>query len=241
MTFSIEVKTRTEAADETREQGSIPAVLYGPEIKSTSVAVDSLVFDKLYQEAGESNLIDLTVEGGKGASKVLVQDVQRDPVKGNIVHIDFMKINMDKEMFATLPIDFAGESLAVKELGGTLIKSLRELNVKCLPKDLVGQVDLDLSVLKTFDDIVHIGDLKLPEGITTTDNEDTVVAKVVPPLTEEQLKAMEETVTEDVADVEVDGEKKEEGEEVAEGAEEKKEKGEEAAKEEKSEESKKKE
>jgi len=126
---------------------------------------------------------------------------------------------MNKEMHATLPINFVGESLAVKELGGTLIKSLQELDIKCLPKDLVSHIDMDLSVLKTFDDIVHIKELVVPAGITIMENPETVVAKVAAPLTEEQLKAMEESgVAKAVADIEVAGAKKEgeDGEVVAE-------------------------
>ncbi len=219
MTFAIEVKTKTQTAEETRGLGLIPAVLYGQEDGAISVAVDKLAFEKLYGEAGESSLVDLSVAGGKGAVKVLIQDIQRDPVKGDITHVDFMRINMNKEMHATLPINFVGESLAVKELGGTLIKSLQELDIKCLPKDLVSHIDMDLSVLKTFDDIVHIKELVVPAGITIMENPETVVAKVAAPLTEEQLKAMEESgVAKAVADIEVAGAKKEgeDGEVVAE-------------------------
>jgi large subunit ribosomal protein L25 len=213
MTFSIEVKKRTGDPQNTRDLGLIPAVLYGKGEEPVSVAIDSSVFLKLYQEAGESNLIDLNIEGGKEKSKVLIQEIQRDPVKGNIIHIDLMKIDMNKEMHATLPIEFVGEAPAVKELGGTLIKGLQELNIKCLPSNLVGSISLDISILKTFDDTVRVGDINFPEGIVSTNSPETVVAKVAAPLSEEQLKAMEETVAKDVSEVEVEGVKKEEGEE----------------------------
>ncbi|MDP2692556.1 MAG: 50S ribosomal protein L25 [bacterium] len=218
MTFSIEVKTKTEKADSIREQGLVPGVLYGPETTPVSFSVDSLVFEKLYDKAGESNLIDLKLDA-KEPVKVLVQDIQKDPVKGNITHIDLLQINMSKEMYATIPVNFIGESAAVKTLGGTLMKSLREIEVKCLPKDLVGSIDLDLSVLATFDDVVHIKDLVLSAGLTVTENPETVVAKVAVPLTEDQLKAMEESDTGDISKVVVEGEKKEDGETV-EGSEE---------------------
>ncbi len=218
MTFSIEVKTRQEKADSVRENGLVPGVLYGPETKPVSFSVDSRTFEKLYEEAGESNLVDLTLDG-KNPTKVLIQDIQRDPVRGDIIHIDLLQINMNKEMYATVPIHFIGESAAIKELGGTLIKGLKEVEVKCLPKDLVGSIDLDISVLATFDDVVHVKDLVLPEGITVTENPDTVVAKVAEPLSEEELKAMEESSEADVSKVEVEGEKKAEGEEAKEGEE----------------------
>lgn len=222
MNFSINVKPRTENAEQTRSKGLVPAVLYGPESKSESVAVDYLTFEKLYQEAGESNLVDLTVEGSNNSSKVLIQEVQKDPVKDNFIHIDFMQINMKKEMHAAVPINYIGESAAVKELGGTLIKGPQTLNIKCLPNDLVGSINLDLSVLKTFDDVVKIGDIVLPEGIVVTDNLNTVAAKVAPPLTEEQLAAMEKTTQVDVSGVEVEGAKAVEGAEGESPAEESK-------------------
>lgn len=209
MSFSIEVKKRVGTVEAIREQGFIPAVVYGPEAKPESVSVSKAVFDKLYEDAGESNLIDLNVEGAKEPFKVLIQDVQVDPVKSNFIHVDFLRINMNKVMSATIPIEFVGESEAVKALGGTLIENLQELNIECLPNDLVDHIEVDISVLKTFDDIVHVSDLKLPKGITSADNLNTVVVKVAPPLTEEQLKAMEESGPKGVEDVESAKPKKE--------------------------------
>ncbi|OGH59820.1 MAG: hypothetical protein A2725_02270 [Candidatus Magasanikbacteria bacterium RIFCSPHIGHO2_01_FULL_33_34] len=221
MTFSITVKTRQDKADKTREQGLVPGILYGPETKPVPFSVGSLAFEKLYEQTGESNLIDLTLDSGEPV-KVLVQDIQKHPVKDNIMHIDLLQINMSKEMFATLPITFVGESLAVKALGGTLNKGLDEVEIKCLPKDLVGHIEVDLSVLATFDDFVRVKDLVLPPGITVLDNQEVVVAKVSAPLTEEQIKAMEESGSADIASVVVEGEKKEDAT-ASEGGEEKKE------------------
>ncbi|OGH89993.1 MAG: hypothetical protein A2469_03235 [Candidatus Magasanikbacteria bacterium RIFOXYC2_FULL_40_16] len=214
MTFSIEIKTRKENATDTRTQGLIPGVLYGPEIESTSFSVNGLVFGKLYEEAGESNLIDLAIDGKKPV-KVLIQDIQRDPVKNSITHIDLLQINMNKEMHATIPINFVGESVAVKEMGGTLNTSLEEVEVKCLPKDLVGSIEVNLSVLATFDDAVYVKDLVLPPGIVVTDSPNTAIATVSAPLTEEQLKAMEESAIGDISKVEVEKEKKEGDEEAS--------------------------
>lgn len=227
MNFSIEVKTRTEKSAVTRAQGLIPGVLYGQKIKPISVFVNGIVFEKLYKQAGESNLIDLQLDG-KNPGKVLIQDVQIDPVRGNIIHVDLMQIDMGKEIHATVPINFVNEAPAVKELGGTLIKALQELNIKCLPKDLVGQIDFDLSGLKTFDDVIHVRELILPSGIVVTDSADVVVAKVNKPLTEEEFKAMEEGQVKDIATIEVEGEKEKAEKEAALAAEGEKEKKEES-------------
>lgn len=216
MTYTLIVNKRESGkAEQTRQENLIPAVLYGSEIEPVSVAVDYNTFEKLYNEAGESSLIDFSVEGDKAEPvKILIQDIQYDPVKGRMIHIDFRQIKMDEEMHATIELSFVGESLAVKELGGTLNTGNDYVNVKCLPKDLVSEIEVDLSVLKTFDDVIKISDLKVPAGVTIVDNSDTVVAKVAAPLSEEQLKAMEESEAPSIEDVEVEGKEKKEDEEA---------------------------
>jgi large subunit ribosomal protein L25 len=223
MTFTITAQKRTSgAADALRADGGIPAVVYGPEIESFPVGIDYRTFEKLYQEAGESSLLDLAVDGGTPIN-VLIQDVQYDPVKGRIIHVDFRQIKMGEEMTATVELNFIGESDAVKTLGGTLNKTIDSVDVKCLPKDLVGHIDVDLSTLKTFDDVITIGSLTIPVGISITDNPDTPVAKVAAPLTEDQLKAMEESGPSSVDEIEVEKKKEEEAGEAEDG--EKKEEG----------------
>lgn len=211
MTFTIAAATREAGnADALRKDARIPAVVYGPEIDPISISVSYRDFDKLYNEAGESSLIDLAVEGLKETVTVLIQDVQYDPVKGTIQHADFRQINMGEAIDATVELTFVGQAPAVKELGGTLNANLDSVSVTCLPKDLVSHIDVDLSVLATFDDAITIADLQLPEGVEVTDAPDTLVANVSAPLTEEQLAAMEATQDADVDSVEVEGKKKDE-------------------------------
>jgi len=210
MAYSITLKTRKGNAEELRAEGNVPGVIYGPDREPISVYVPYNDLDKLYQEAGESTLVDVTVEGEQEA-KVLIQDVQYDPVKGRYIHVDFRQIDMNKPMYAATELKFIGESPAVKELGGTLVKPIEHLNIKCLPKDLVSEIEVDLSKLNNFEDVIHVKDLNLPAGITVEDNMDNVIAKVSAPLTDEQLKAMEESQTKSIDDVE--GMKKEEDKE----------------------------
>ena len=223
MTLILTAKKREAGkAEDTRNEGQIPGVLYGPEIEAVSIAFDYNTFEKLYNEAGESTLIDFTVEGDKEPTKVLVQDVQIDPVKRTITHVDLRQIRMGVEMSATIELNFIGESAAVKEQGGTLVKAHDSVNVKCLPKNLVSSIDVDLSTLATFEDSISIKDLKLPEGIVVTDDPEGSIAKVSAPMSEDQLKAMDEAEAPSIADVEVEGDKKdgsasEAGEEKKEG------------------------
>ncbi len=228
MAFTIQATKRTkQTADDLRADRQIPAVVYGPQTPSTSVAVNYREFEKLYAAAGESSLIDFSIDGAAPV-KALVQEVQYEPVKGRVLHVDFRQIDMTKEMNATVELHFIGESSAVKDLGGTLIKTLEEVDVLCLPQNLVSHIDIDLSVLKGFTDVIHVSDLVLPNGITVENDADMVLAKVAAPLTEDEIKAMEAvSAPVDLSKIEVEkkGKTLEEGAEgAAEGGEKKEEK-----------------
>lgn len=234
--ITLPVKTRKETkklVKKLREQGQIPAVLYGHKIKPKNLSVGYNQFEKIYKEAGESSLIDLIVDKEK-PFKALIQEVQYDPFKGKIIHVDFHQVRMDEKITTTIPIKLIGESPAVKELGGTLVTSLDEIEIECLPNDLVHEIEVDVSSLKTFDDLIHIKDLKIPSRIKVLKNEDEVVVSVTPPRTEEELKELEQ-VPEAVAEAEAEAKAAEEGAEEVEGAGEKAESTEEKAPEKKSE------
>ncbi len=222
MTFTFSAKKRGKReADSIRASGGVLGVLYGQGCDPVSMSAEHVAFVKLYDAAGESSLIDLSLEGEKEPIKVLIQDVQYDPVKRGIIHFDLRRINMNKEMEVSVELNFIGEAPAVKSLGGTLVKTVESLNVKCLPKDLVSQIDVELGVLATFSDTIRLKDLKIPAGFKLMDKPEMVIAKVLAPLTEEQLKAMEEEGKKGVEVVEKVEKKVKEGEEeevVAEGA-----------------------
>ncbi|HOX60498.1 MAG TPA: 50S ribosomal protein L25 [Candidatus Magasanikbacteria bacterium] len=213
-------KRQSGNASEDRISKVIPAVVYGPGFQPISVGVEYNPFEKLYNSVGGAELIDLVIEGEKEPVKVLIQAVQFDPIHSTITHIDFRGIDPSKEMVVKIHLRFVGESAAVKEMGGTFVKLADAVEAKCLPKDLVGEIQVDISSLKTFEDALRISDLVLPGGIKPVGNPSQIIAKVTPPLTEEQLKAMEEAGTKGVADIEVvKKEKKVEEGAVAEDAE----------------------
>ncbi len=214
MPYSLIVKSRTaQKLEELRKSGQIPGVMYGADSTPKPIVVPAVEFSKLYEQAGDSSLVDVTIDGTKESVKALIQDIQYDPVKGSMIHFDLRQINMNEEMHADIHLVFVGEAPAVKELGGTLMKQLSSIEVKCLPKDLVGEIEIDLSSLKTFEDAIHVGDLKLPSGMVAIDNKEQLIAKVTPPLSEDQLKAMEEVPvaapTLDEIEVEKKGKKEE--------------------------------
>jgi large subunit ribosomal protein L25 len=225
MTYSLSATTRTTSGDRTREQGQIPAVLYGAGQDSQSVAVENAHFIKLYRAAGEASLIDLTVDG-KDAGKALIQEVQLDPVKDHIIHVDLRRIDMTKPMTATVELKFVGEAPVVKASGGTLVTNFNTVEVRCLPKDLVSSIEVDISGLNSYDDTIKVKDIKRPEGVEiTSPTENDLVAKAVPALSEEELKKMEEagSAQADLSKIESAKKKKEDEDAAADGAEKKEE------------------
>lgn len=209
MVYKLTASLRTAKGDQARTDGQVPAVVYGGGGDNKVIALSGVEFLKLYKLAGESSLIDLVIDE-KEAGKVLVQDVQYEPVKGGIRHVDLRRIDMNKPLTAHVELRFVGEAPVVKEQGGTLVTTINRVEVRCLPKDLVSHIDIDLGVLKTFEIAIKVRDLNVPAGIEIlSPNAEDLVAKATPALTEEEIKAMEEASAApvDLSKIEVEGEK----------------------------------
>lgn len=205
-----------------RNQGLIPAILYGRKIKNIPLIVKESDFEKVYQEAGESTLIKLNVSDGDKKIKkeervALIHDIAKDPVSDRIIHIDFYQVRMDETISTEVPLVFVGESEAVKRDGGVLVKNIQEIEVEALPVDLPHEIEVDISILESFNDAIRIKDLKIPDKVKVVANADDMVASVLPPRTEEELAELEEKVTEEVGEVKVEekGKAKKEAEEEA--------------------------
>lgn len=202
--LKLTVTPRTEtgkALEKLRADGAIPAVLYGREVEPISLSVNYLDFSRAYKAAGESTLIEVIPEGKKPVN-VLIHDVAVHPLSGRFTHIDFYQVNMKEEIETDVPLEFVGESEAVKALSGVLVRSLEEVKVKCLPNDLPHNLEVDLSKLATFEDAIKVGDIKLPKGVQMLDDMETIVATVAPPRTEAEMDALNEKVEMDVTKVE---------------------------------------
>lgn len=210
MTLIIKAEKRElsgRATDALREEGIVPGVLYGFDTEPVNIQIPRNILEKLYTEAGESTVIDLEIEGK--THNVLIQDVQRNPLTDFLSHIDFRKIDMTKKVETTIPIEIVGESPAVKELGGTLIQSLDAVEVRALPSALVREFEVDAGLLKTFDDVIRVSDIKIPDGMEITTAIERSVATVQPPRTQQEMDALDGAPDVDVSGVEVPGEKKE--------------------------------
>jgi large subunit ribosomal protein L25 len=157
----------------------LPAVIYGNNSEAQSLKVKKSELQKMVSLAGESNIISLKI--GDKIKSVLIKEVQRTGLSGNVTHVDFLEVNMKNKLHTEIPLHFVGESKAVREMAGSLIKDVDFLEVECLPEDLVDHIDIDISALKEFHDNISIHDLTLPHGIKLLNEHDHVIISVIPP------------------------------------------------------------
>ncbi|KKR20487.1 MAG: 50S ribosomal protein L25 [Parcubacteria group bacterium GW2011_GWE2_39_37] len=168
---------KKEKVNTVRAEGFIPAVIYGTGLPSLSIKVKESDFGKVFTKAGETNLIELTVDGK--TERVLIYDVSKNPIKRKIESIDFIRVDMKKKITVEVPLVFVGEARAVKDLGGFLVRNADHVEVECLPEDLINQIEVDVSLLKEIEDSVKMSDLKLPAGVELTSVSDEVLAIVI--------------------------------------------------------------
>jgi large subunit ribosomal protein L25 len=182
-----------------RAKGQVPAILYGQKEQAISLSLTESEIKKILQAHPESAIIDLSI-GGKSPShcNAIVREIQRHPSSGRLLHLDLQRIKMDEKVRVQVPIHLKGEATGVKEMGGILEHGLRELNVNCLPTAIPNAIEIDVSELGIGDG-VHVRDMsaKYPD-FEFLDDEDTLLANVVPPkveaapVVEEEEEAAEE-------------------------------------------------
>lgn len=217
MTYQLTVSPRTEKSARVRESGNIPGIVYGPQFQPLPIVIPKRDFLRVFKDAGESTLIDCVIEGQKDPVAVLIQDVQFDPLNDGVSHVDLRQVDLSQKIEADIELKFVGESFAVKSEGGSLVKTADVIRVKCLPKDLVHEIEVSIDSLKTFGDVIKVKDIQVPANMEVLAHAEDVVAKVMAPMSETELAALEEKPVLDVSQIEVVGKKKEE--ELEEGAE----------------------
>lgn len=210
--ITLKAKARKEFGKKTktiRKADKIPAVVYGPGVKNASIEIDYKDFQKTFKAAGESSLFELDVEGEKEKRPVLIHEIQRDHVTDKFIHIDFFQASLKEEVEATVPLVFFGVALAEKDLGGTLVKNITEVEVKALPQNLPHEIKVSIESLKTFQDHILIKDLILPENVKILKKPEEIIASVAEQ--EKIEEELEKPIEENVENVEkVEKEKKEE-------------------------------
>ncbi len=183
--LTIQERDVKDTAASFRAKGLLPCVYYGPKDTPVSIVTDQTEFLKVLKQAGESTVVALV--NGKEEIEVLIHDVSYDPVKGQVIHVDFYVPEKGKTVEVEVPIEFVGVSGAVKDMGGTLVKVLHELEVEAFPKDLPKNVAVDISVLKDLESQILAKDIKLPTGVALITDPEEVVASIS--VTEEEEAA----------------------------------------------------
>ena len=179
-----------------RQQGNIPAVVYGADRDPVAIAVPERVVQKLLRDAGENAVFKLQLEGGAQSRNAMVRDIQYEATTGKLVHIDFLRVRMDEVVHVSVPIELDGTPTGVKNNGGLLDFITRELEVECLPDRIPAHLSYDVSEMD-IGDVIESTDLELPEGVTFVEEEARVIAAVnMPKITEETEEGEEEGLLE---------------------------------------------
>jgi len=198
------------AARKLRATGRVPAVLYGADAESMALSVDATEATHLFQTISvENTIVDLAVDGGKEAIRTLVREVQVHPLRPQLIHIDFLRIQAGVKVDVEIPIHLNGVPQGVRDSGGILQQLIHELPVRVLPSNIPPSVEIDVTGLDLGDSI-HVSDLDLGEDVEVQVEEDQTLATVVAP---RALAADEEEEDGEGEDVEVIGEEAEDAEE----------------------------
>jgi large subunit ribosomal protein L25 len=211
ITVALKARFRKETgkgvARSLRRQARIPAVFYGAVVEPVPLALNVGEVERLISSAaGENVLIDLNIEndGSTQSHRAMIKEIQLDPVKQTILHVDLYAISMDKKISLEVPITLTGESIGVSE-GGILQQAGRTIEISCLPDQIPEAFEMDVSNLDIGDSL-HVSDLEVPEGIEILAEDRLTIASVVPPTIVEEIEP------------EILEEEEEEGEEVEEEA-----------------------
>jgi large subunit ribosomal protein L25 len=190
-----------------RRQGITPAHLFGPEVESVSIQVDTPSLKRTLGEAGYTKLINLHIGREKNPRTVMVREVQIDSLKDEVLHVDFYQVQLTENIKVNVPIILTGESDAAKAKGNTLVQELNELTIECLPEKIPSTVEVDISPLVTADLMIRVKDIQVAKEVTVLNDPEVVVARIA-------IERIEEVVEKPKAEEEVEGEVPAEGEEA---------------------------
>lgn len=207
ITLQADIRTN-EKPQALRTMDKIPAVYYSAGKEAIKISVSLQEFTKVFKEAGETTAVTLHVDGKK--IPTLIHDVQHNPVKGTFEHVDFLVIDMKKEIEVAVPIEFEGISPAEKSSLGTVVKSLHEVEVRALPDALPHAIHVSIESLTSLESQIHVSDIVAPKGVTIITDGEEVVASVTP-FAQEQ----ESDTTIDFSAIEVEKKGKKETEDEA--------------------------
>lgn len=176
-----------------RRDGLVPATIYGQKIEPLSVEINAKELDKIYQKTGETELLDLQVEGEKETRPVLIHQEQKYPVSGKLLHLEFLQVSLTEKVKAEVPLVFTGVSQAVKDGKGNLLEILHEVEIEALPQDLPAHFEVNVSDLSEVGQAIKVSDLVLPKGVIVKVDPSEFICKIVEQQKEEEKPVVAET------------------------------------------------
>lgn len=184
-----------------RQEGRVPAVLYGRELGTMHLSLDTHEAENLFHSIStENTIVDLKVEGVGELFQTLVREIQSHPFKSSLIHVDFLRIQAGVAVDVEVPVRLIGDPVGVKNSGGVLEQVLNELPVKCIPSKIPELIEVDVSELD-INDSLHVYDLELDEGINiTVDEGRTICAVAIPKVVEEAVVEEDELLEGEMPD-----------------------------------------
>ena len=177
---------------ELRSNGLTPIHMYGPEIESSPLQCDSKILDRVITDAGTNIPVTVIVDGGEQNNLCFIREVQYHPVTNKVLHVDFMKVQVEKSVRAQVPISVIGTSPAVRTMGGTLLQPLLTLTVEALPLEIPKTIILQAELLADFETNFYVSDIEVDEGVNVINEASEMVASVVAPRVERMESEGEE-------------------------------------------------
>jgi large subunit ribosomal protein L25 len=188
---AVKRAVRGKQVGQLRRDGWTPAVMYGHSFDAVSLQFETHRLQQLLAHVGSSQLISIRIEGEAQPEMALVRDIQRDPIRHTITHLDLYRVKMTERITAEVPLELVGESPAVESREGILLQGISTIEVECLPGDLVDAIEVDISDLAEIDQGIYVRDLTIPSGMDVLTDADEMVARIVP------LEELEEAVVEE--------------------------------------------
>jgi large subunit ribosomal protein L25 len=194
--YSLAAEIRTvrgkNAARQTRKAGKIPAVVYGHKEETLAIALNPKELSAiLHSQSGHNTIFSLTFQNSGTATAVMLKEWQQDPIKGNLLHADLVRIAMDETLQVSVPINAIGEAKGVKLQGGIFEFVLRAIEVECLPSDIPEAITIDVSELELGSNL-RVSDLKVDPKVKILSEPDLVIAHVIAPKEEKVAEPTEE-------------------------------------------------
>ena len=164
-----------------RRQGVIPVHLYGADIEPSNLQIEGRTLNRLLPQIGTNIPVSIEVEDQDIENICFVREVPRHPVTDEVIHVDFLRVDVTRTVSAEVPLTLTGTAPAVTEMAGTLLQNIQSLSIEALPMDMPAEVSVDVSVLVDFDTTLLVGDVEVPGNVTVLNDVEDAIVRVAPP------------------------------------------------------------